>query len=119
MQLVEIKPSIIDQIKISTTAITGEKVLALYNKIKDDINWNDKMELILRNKLLPGTNVVRLLIYACKQRKLNENVPHGWGDFARFLGQTVNDSNGILNDSYVKTINRNDVKKINQWETLA
>jgi hypothetical protein len=51
-----------------------------------ELGWNARGELVIANKLLPGTNIVTLVVDAVKPAARNPTVaPEGWEDFGNLL----------------------------------
>ena len=114
------RPSIENLISLSApnSTATVSNAIQLLNQIKDAISWNENLEINIRNKIIPKSNIVKLLLYATNQAKSKKPVPIGWGEFSKFLGQVYTGKN-VLSSKFQNPINRNDYEKIQKWEMLV
>ncbi len=101
---------------------TIQRALSLYNSLKDSISWNGKLEVIIRNQVLQGTNIVNLIIYAVTNYNNNKNrgpTPRGWSTFIGFLRQ-LNLNPEIFSTKTQNIINKNSYSVDNQkWEVYS
>ena len=71
---------------------TVNNALQLLNDIKNSITWNDNLEVVIRNILVPNSNIVQLLLYATNQSTTKHPVPVELKKFSEFLGQNYKKS---------------------------
>ena len=76
---------------ITSTAQPNRRraTLALFNKLKQVISWNKNLEVIIRNRPIPGSNILDLIIFATHDPQGNQkpSPPIGWKEFVAFLRQ--------------------------------
>lgn len=88
--------------------ITAQNALILLNQIKDNLTWNDNLEVVIRNQVIPDSNIVSLIIHAVENHRNKKSIPIGWDQFNEFLSQTIYSSNSVLSP-----------KTINSWTNIV
>ncbi len=87
-------------------SVTQEKAIDLYHQIKKHLSWNSDREVILRNRTLPRSDLVRLLFYAvdAAARTRQKVAPRGWFKFKSFLSSLTGVDNYLLNNSSAQKV---------------
>ena len=93
--------------------------MQLLNGIKNTLSWNDNLEVVIRNQVIPNSNIVQLLLHATHQsnNRSYASVPVGWKEFSEFLGQTYRKDS--LAPKFAKSINNNNLYEIKKWATIV
>ena len=77
------EPGVENEIIDSVPKSLKPKARRLLDKIKGTVSWNDRGEMVYKNVLVPGSNIVDLVNDALRKRKSFQ--PVGWKTFARGL----------------------------------
>jgi hypothetical protein len=75
-------PSIEHDVLESVPIAMRKRARLLLDRVKHKIGWNEKGEVIVRGRLIPGTHIVDLVNDALRQRKRHPT-PSGRTEFAR------------------------------------
>ena len=94
----------------------GEEVLHAISCGKQLVGWNDKLELTIKQRPIPNTNIVNLIQYILYPETDDEDMvkpPRGFNSFIEALKSIGLESQWVRNDYVIKQLDDND----NEWDT--
>ena len=94
--------------QIPTSLVSRAKpILDIMLVSKSLIRWNRNLELVIKDDVVPDTNVPELIVHALQPIKMNERAPHGFSEFITTLGIFGLESEYVENEYAVQVLNEN------------
>ena len=94
--------------QIPTSLVNHAKpILDIMLVSKSLIRWNRNLELVIKDDVIPDTNVPELIVHALQPIKMNERAPHGFSEFITTLGIFGLESEYVENEYAVQVLNEN------------
>ena len=94
--------------QIPTSLVSRAKpILDIMLVSKSLIRWNRNLELVIKDDVIPDTNVPELIVHALQPIKMNERAPHGFSEFITTLGIFGLESEYVENEYAVQVLNEN------------
>ena len=94
----------------------GEEVIHAISCGRKLVGWNDKLELVIKQRPIPNTNIVNLIQYILYPEEDDEDMvkpPHGFDSFVEALKSIGLESQWVRNDYVIKQLDDNE----NEWDT--
>ena len=94
----------------------GEEVIHAISCSKKLVGWNDKLELVIKQRPIPNTNIVNLIQYILYPEEDDADMvkpPHGFDSFVEALKSIGLESQWVRNDYVIKQLDDNE----NEWDT--
>ena len=94
----------------------GEEVIHAISCGRKLVGWNDKLELVIKQRPIPNTNIVNLIQYILYPEEDDEDMvkpPRGFASFVEALKSIGLESQWVRNDYVIKQLDDNE----NEWDT--
>ena len=94
--------------QIPTSLVNHAKpILDIMLVSKSLMRWNRNLELVVKDDVVPDTNVPELIVHALQPIKMNERAPNGFSEFITCLGILGLESDYVENQYAVQVLDEN------------